>query len=141
MKSIVTPDSDAAQAIKATLSTPRIETYEAATAGDPNLSRALALYAWNAQVSAAMLAPLHICEVSIRKEVPSDVGETIPNPSHHSVVFGGMYVRHEAVKAFVTLWRPFGDEASQVVGSTQQIKPRQSCSVQYFHEDLGSNGL
>lgn len=69
MKSTATPDNDAAQAIKATLSTPRIETYEAATPGDPTLSSALALYAWNAQVSAALLAPLHICEVSIRNAI------------------------------------------------------------------------
>lgn len=69
MMSISTPESDAAQAIKATLSTPRIETYEAATSDDPTLSSALALYAWNAQVSAALLAPLHICEVSIRNAI------------------------------------------------------------------------
>ncbi len=69
MKSTATPDNDAAQAIKATLSTPRIETYKAATAGDPTLSSALVLYAWNAQVSAALLAPLHICEVSIRNAI------------------------------------------------------------------------
>jgi hypothetical protein len=69
MKSNGTPDNAAAQAIKATLSTPRIETYEAATPDDPTLSSALALYAWNAQVSAALLAPLHICEVSIRNAI------------------------------------------------------------------------
>lgn len=69
MKSTATPDNDAAQAIKATLSTPRIETYKAATLGDPTLSSALVLYAWNAQVSAALLAPLHICEVSIRNAI------------------------------------------------------------------------
>lgn len=69
MKSTGTPDHDAAQSIKATLSTPRIETYEAATPDDPTLSSALALYAWNAQVSAALLAPLHICEVSIRNAI------------------------------------------------------------------------
>ena len=69
MKSIATPECDEAQAIRATLSIPRVETYAAATADDPTLSRALALYAWNAQVSAAMLAPLHICEVSIRNAI------------------------------------------------------------------------
>jgi hypothetical protein len=69
VKSTATPDNDPAQAIKATLSTPRIETYEAATPDDPTLSSALALYAWNAQVSAALLAPLHICEVSIRNAI------------------------------------------------------------------------
>lgn len=57
------------QAIKHALSAPRIGTYEAATAGTPQLPSALALYAWNAQVSAAMLAPLHLCEVAIRNAV------------------------------------------------------------------------
>ena len=54
-------------AAKASLSPARIGTYEAATGtlGDED-SRALALYAWNAEVSAALLAPLHICEVVIR---------------------------------------------------------------------------
>lgn len=56
-------------AIKAALSAPRVGTYEGATAGTPQLPCALALYAWNAQVSAAMLAPLHFCEVTIRNAV------------------------------------------------------------------------
>lgn len=60
------------QSVKDVLSAPRIGTYEAATLGVPQLQCALALYAWNAQVSAAMLAPLHICEVAIRNAV-SDV--------------------------------------------------------------------
>ena len=53
--------------IRRTLSLPRMSTFEAAagvTASDD--PRALALYAWNARVSAALLAPLHICEVVIR---------------------------------------------------------------------------
>lgn len=37
---------------------------------------ALELYAWNAQVSAALLTPLHICEVAIRNAV-SEVLETV----------------------------------------------------------------
>lgn len=57
------------QAIKDALSAPRLGTYEAATTGTPQLSSALALYAWNAQVSASMLAPLHFCEVTIRNAV------------------------------------------------------------------------
>ena len=57
------------QAIKAALSAARIATYEAATTTIPPLPGALALYAWNAQVSAAMLAPLHLCEVVIRNAV------------------------------------------------------------------------
>jgi hypothetical protein len=56
------------EAIKHVLSAARIGTYEAATSCS-SLDRALALYAWNAQVSAAMLAPLHICEVAIRNAV------------------------------------------------------------------------
>lgn len=53
-------------AIKHALSAPRIGTYEAATAASVPLTGALALYAWNAQVSAALMAPLHICEVVVR---------------------------------------------------------------------------
>jgi len=55
------------QAARTSLSVARLGTYEAATgaSGDSDPS-ALALYAWNAQVSAAFLAPLHICEVVIR---------------------------------------------------------------------------
>lgn len=83
------------QAIKDALSAPRIATYEAATTGTPQLPSALALYAWNAQVSAAMLGPLHICEVAIRNAVadaiaaahgnrwPWDPGfrRSLPNPN------------------------------------------------------------
>lgn len=83
------------QAIKDALSAPRIGTYEAATTGTPQLPSALALYAWNAQVSASMLAPLHFCEVAIRNAVadaiaaahgpqwPWDAGfmRSLPNPS------------------------------------------------------------
>jgi hypothetical protein len=57
-------------AIRAALSDARMGTYEAATsvtdAADP---RAVELYAWNAQVSAALLVPLHICEVVVRNAV------------------------------------------------------------------------
>lgn len=57
-------------AAKQCLSPARMGTYENATgsSGDSD-TRALALYAWNAQVSAALLAPLHICEVVVRNAV------------------------------------------------------------------------
>jgi hypothetical protein len=64
------------QSIKDALSAPRVGTYEAATTGTPQLSSALALYAWNAQVSAAMLAPLHLCEVVIRNAVSDAIAAT-----------------------------------------------------------------
>jgi len=57
------------QAIKEALSAARLGTYEAATTAVPMLPGALALYAWNAQISAAMLAPLHLCEVVMRNAV------------------------------------------------------------------------
>lgn len=57
------------QAIKNALSAPRMGTYEAATTAVPNLPGALALYAWNAQISAAFMAPLHLCEVVVRNAV------------------------------------------------------------------------
>lgn len=57
------------QAIKNALAAARVGTYEAATTSIPTLNGALALYAWNAQVSAALMAPLHVCEVVIRNAV------------------------------------------------------------------------
>lgn len=57
------------QSIRNALSTARVGTYVAATAAVPSLPGALALYAWNAQVSAAMLSPLHMCEVVVRNVV------------------------------------------------------------------------
>jgi len=68
------------KAVKSSLSSARIGTYEAATGslGDED-PRALVLYAWNAQVSAAFLAPLHICEVVIRNAV-ADALEVVYGP-------------------------------------------------------------
>lgn len=63
-------------AIKQALSETRLATFEAATRVEPVLSNALALYAWNAQVAAAMLAPLHVCEVVLRNAV-SDAIEAV----------------------------------------------------------------
>lgn len=60
-------------AIKRTISPQRLGTFEAATRILPIERGALQLYAWNAQVSAAMLAPLHICEVTIRNAVSEAV--------------------------------------------------------------------
>ena len=57
-------------AIRAVLSPPRLGRYETAVGiTGPDDSRAIELYAWHAQVSAALLAPLHICEVVIRNAV------------------------------------------------------------------------
>ena len=57
-------------AVRRALSLPRIETYERAVAATGNLSSAaVALYDWNAQISGAFMAPLHICEVVIRNAV------------------------------------------------------------------------
>ena len=54
-------------AICAALSTPRLERYIAAS--DCNRRRALALYQWNAQISAAFMLPMHICEVVLRNAI------------------------------------------------------------------------
>lgn len=67
------------QAIKNALAAARVGTYEAATKAIPVLNGALALYAWNAQVSAAMMAPLHLCEVVVRNAV-SDALTTVYGP-------------------------------------------------------------
>lgn len=55
--------------IKASLSAARVGTYEAYVGGHAGVDqtkKALNLYMWNAQVSAAFLVPLHICEVVTR---------------------------------------------------------------------------
>lgn len=66
--------------IRQSLSLPRMGTFETAagvtSTDDP---RALALYAWNARVSAALLAPLHICEVVIRNAA-SEAVEQVYGP-------------------------------------------------------------
>jgi len=56
-------------AVRAALSTARMHTYEYAAGGDAHA--ALALYAWNAEVSSALLVPLHICEVVMRNAIAS----------------------------------------------------------------------
>jgi hypothetical protein len=64
-------------AVRNSLSAARMATYEAAAGvtGDDDPA-ALELYAWNAQVSAALMAPLHICEVVVRNAV-SDALEAV----------------------------------------------------------------
>ncbi|MGA3081866.1 MAG: hypothetical protein ABSD44_10845 [Terracidiphilus sp.] len=58
------------RAVRNALSAARMATYDAAAGVTGNEDpAALKLYAWNAQVSAALLAPLHICEVVIRNSV------------------------------------------------------------------------
>ena len=57
-------------AMRAVLSPPRLARYETAVGlTGPEDTRAIELYAWHAQVSAALLAPLHICEVVIRNGI------------------------------------------------------------------------
>ena len=67
-------------AVRAALSAARMGTFEAAAGvqsdDDP---AALLLYAWNAEVSGAFLAPLHVCEVVIRNAV-SDALEALYGP-------------------------------------------------------------
>lgn len=85
--------------IKDSLSAARIGTYENALGGLASVQRtekALKLYMWNAQISAAFFVPLHVCEVITRNAV-SEVLETVygarwpwspgferslPNPAH-----------------------------------------------------------
>jgi len=58
-----------AQKITSCLSTPRMTTYHQVVAHKPQHEQtlaALALYRWNVEVSAAFMAPIHLCEVVIR---------------------------------------------------------------------------
>lgn len=68
------------QAIKNALSAARMGTYEGATQAAEQLPGALALYAWNAKVAGAMLAPLHLCEVVLRNAV-SDALTAVYGPN------------------------------------------------------------
>lgn len=64
------------------LSAPRMGTYEAAMRcpqGDP---RALELYQWNAEVSAAFFTPLHICEVVVRNAVAEAIEASYDDDQH-----------------------------------------------------------
>lgn len=70
-------------AIQAALSLARVSTYENASARIPQLpvvADALALYAWNARISAALMVPLHVCEVVIRNAV-ADALERVYGPA------------------------------------------------------------
>lgn len=71
---------DCLNAIRSALSGTRLSTYEtiagSTASGD---SQAVALYAWNAQISAAFMVPLHICEVTVRNAV-SEALERVHGP-------------------------------------------------------------
>lgn len=71
---------DCLNAIRSALSDTRLSTYESlvgsTASGD---SQAAALYAWNAQMSAAFMVPLHICEVTVRNAV-SEALERVHGP-------------------------------------------------------------
>lgn len=56
------------------LSAPRFATYLAEKNGDKE--KALALYQWNLETSAAFLVPLQICEVSVRNSIVTAI-ETV----------------------------------------------------------------
>ena len=55
----------AAQLVQFVLSTERLGTYTR-TAGMVDTKHALALYAWNAQISGAFMLPQQVCEVAVR---------------------------------------------------------------------------
>ncbi|WP_407311686.1 Abi family protein [Pseudomonas sp. nanlin1] len=84
---------------QAALSFPRMGTYLSMSTTEPSpLCAGIALYAWNAQVAAAFMYPLHFCEVLVRNAVaevltttygpqwPWDNGFflSLPNPSSPS---------------------------------------------------------
>lgn len=54
-------------AVRSALSPARFQTYELACNGDS--SKALQLYAWNAEVSSSLLHPMHVVEVALRNAV------------------------------------------------------------------------
>ncbi|WP_119699054.1 hypothetical protein [Rhodococcus ruber] len=58
------------KAVRATITQARMSTYDVAVAsGEARTRRALKLYLWNAEIAAAFLFPLHLCEVAVRNAV------------------------------------------------------------------------
>jgi hypothetical protein len=67
---VVSPASTLLQAARISLSSTRMATYEAAALqAGMQAERAMDLYGWNAQISSALLTPLHLCEVVVRNAV------------------------------------------------------------------------
>lgn len=64
---------DVGRAVRRALSAARIGTYEKAAHPDLGADGALMLYEWNAQVSGALMLPLHVCEVAIRNAVSDGI--------------------------------------------------------------------
>lgn len=87
--------ADSSAAINA-LSAPRFSTYLGAASGD--VDKALALYAWNARIAAALMVPTHFAEVTARNAVSevltsvygsqwpwsSGFEQSLPNPPSHA---------------------------------------------------------
>ena len=67
------------QTIKQTLSIARLSTYEKAISKHVNFEDALDLYGWNAEISAALLMPLHICEITLRNAISQALRSTHGN--------------------------------------------------------------
>jgi hypothetical protein len=65
-------------AILLALSKPRVERFFLECGKD--LARALALYRWNAEIAAAFLVPMHICEVALRNAIVHAI-ETVYGPN------------------------------------------------------------
>lgn len=63
----------AAQTVQFVLSTERLSTYTR-SAGMVDTKHALALYAWNAQISGAFMLPQQVCEVAVRNAVSEVLG-------------------------------------------------------------------
>lgn len=73
----MTPTEAEVLAVHEALSVARMETFKNAVGNSTRRdAAALDLYAWNAQVSSALLMPLHVCEVVIRNAV-SEALETV----------------------------------------------------------------
>jgi hypothetical protein len=73
------------RAISAALSAPRLEPY--IEARERNRRRALALDRWNAIASAALMVPIHLCEVVLRNAVVEAI-EAVYGPAWHTAGSG-----------------------------------------------------
>ncbi|SDN24752.1 hypothetical protein [Vreelandella arcis] len=72
----MTSTKEQIQAIRTALTPARMSTYEkAANSREGDDPSALNLYVWNAQLSGAFMAPLHICEVVVRNAISDALEE------------------------------------------------------------------
>jgi len=73
--------------IRASLSPTRISTYDSEYPIGTCQTKAIQLYAWNAQTSGALLTPLHLCEITIRNAISQAIENAYCSNWHLDTTF------------------------------------------------------